>query len=95
MILIPLQAAVLNVLRRAHPRPMSTAAIVWNLDREGGRTDTRTVTRALDALRGNGLVRREWYGGKDPTYGLVTDTCQVCGGSVGTGGVCGRCGEAG
>ena len=92
--LTPSQAAVMNVLRRAHPRPLSAGAIAWNLDREGGRTDTRTVRRALEALRGKGLVRREWSGGTYPAYGLVTDTCRVCGGGVGNGGVCGRCGEA-
>ena len=84
----------MDVLRRAHPRPLSTAAIAWNLDRTGGRAEMQAVRRALDALRGKGLLRQTWDGYRPAKYGLVTDTCRVCGGGVGNGGVCGRCGEA-
>ena len=94
--LTPSQDAVMDVLRRAHPRPLSVAAITWNLDREGDSTQTRTVQHALDALRGKELVRATGHGWAKPTtYGLVTYTCRVCGGNVGNGGTCARCGEAG
>lgn len=88
---------VLNVLARAHPRPLSATMIAWHLNREDHvlPNTTRTVTRTLEALRVQGQVRRVTGDvARERVYGLAPPTCRVCGRDVGAGGTCGRCGEA-
>lgn len=92
----PLHAAVLNVLRRAHPRPLTAAVIGWHVRRDPAEMpwDNRSVIRALEYLRRDGQVRRVQATTAPPVYGLAPPACRVCGRDVGNGGTCGSCGEA-
>lgn len=91
-----LQDAVLEVLRRAHPRPLTAPVVGWIVRRDPGEIawDNRSVTRALEGLRRDGKVRLSRQAPSPPVYGLAPPACRVCGRDIGAGGTCAECGEA-
>lgn len=82
---------IMDVLARAHPRPLSAAVIAWHLGRE---TNTRDVMGTLELMRKCGTVRLSRPASLPPVYGLAPPVCRVCGRDMGAGGTCAGCGEA-